>query len=90
MMGIASSLGTKYLDRADSISAEAAKRAEENPENMYGGYDMIFSQKFRKGLAGIEAEKAHKASIVSRGQVVDYTQEETDWDTDAVVDEDDL
>ena len=90
MMGIASSLGLKYLNRAELIAAEAAKSAEENPENMYGGYDMIFSSKFRKGLAGIEAEKAHKASIVSRGHVVDYTQEDTNWDADAVVDEDEL
>ena len=90
MMSLASSLGLKYLNRAGDVSAEASKSAAQDPDNMYEGYDMIFSSKFRKGIPGMDAEKAHKASIVSRGEVVDYSQEETDWDKDAVVDEDDL
>lgn len=90
MMSLASSLGVKYLNRAGDVAAEATRSATEDPDNMYEGYDMIFSSKFRKGLPGMEAEKAHRASIVSRGEVVDYSQEDTDWDKDAVVDEDDL
>jgi hypothetical protein len=90
MMDMASSMAVKHLKDAEAISQQAATDAAGNPESMYEGYDMIFSPKFRRGLPGIEAEKRYKAALVSLGEKVDYSQAETNWEQDAVLDEDDL
>ena len=90
MMSMASQLSMKYMAEADTLAAEAAEAAKKSPENMYEGIDMIFSPKFRKGPAGMEAEKKFKAAADMITTVVDYEQEETNWDTTAVIDEDEL
>lgn len=54
--------------------------------------DEIFHSEFRKGLPGIKREQAReKARQMKEGTVVEeMVQGETDWDTEAVVDEDEL
>ena len=89
-MSTASSLSVKHMTAARAMAAEAESAAAANPESMYEGIDMVFSPKFRKGPAGIEAEKRFKAAANIVQNTVDYEQEETDWDTTAVVDEDEL
>ncbi len=90
MMAMASSLSVKHMKEALSLTAQAAEAAAKNPENMYEGVDMVFSPKFRKGPAGIEAEKRFKAAADMVENTVDYEQEDTNWDEQAVVDEDEL
>lgn len=53
--------------------------------------DEVFNPNFRKGRKGIEEEKRLKA-LADRKPVTDsqYAQGETNWDVEAVVDEDDL
>lgn len=51
--------------------------------------DKIFDQDFRKGLAGIEYER-RMLEEMDDIEMVEFEQGETDWDTDAVVDEDQL
>ncbi len=90
MMSMASSLSVKHMEAARALAAQAEEAAGKNPENMYDGVDMVFSPKFRKGPAGMEAEKKFKAAATMVQNTVDYEQEETDWDATAVVDEDEL
>ena len=49
----------------------------------------IFSADFRKGLNGLEEEN-RRLSLLDNTDGEDFVQEETDWEQDAVVDEDQL
>ena len=76
----------KYMSQSIArITNKILARAEEDFET-----DLIFHNDFRKGLAGIEHEE-RKLELLNDQQVVEvFEQGETDWDQDAVVDEDDL
>ena len=70
---------------AEKVIAKAAKTASARK----GPPDLVFQAGFRKGLPGIEDEKRRK-SMEETKPVDDYSQAETDWSTQAVVDEDEL
>jgi len=69
---------------ANKIEAYCEKNKDMKPE-------MIFQYGFKKGLSGIEEEDRLKA-LAGLVTVVDdeYLQEDTDWDVEAVEDEDQL
>lgn len=90
MANMASKLAAYHLDDADAIAVEAAKSVKESRElDLYDGVDMIFHEEFRKGYQGMEHEKARRA-LVDFVPQDDYAQGDTDWQQQAVVDEDDL
>ena len=70
---------------AEKVFAKAAKAAAARK----GPPDLVFQAGFRKGLPGIEDEKRRK-SMEETKPVDDYSQAETDWSKEAVVDEDEL
>ena len=50
---------------------------------------MIYHEEFKKGNQGMEHERARRA-LVDFVPTDDYAQGDTDWQQQAVVDEDDL
>ncbi len=54
------------------------------------GYDAVFQYRFQKGWRGIRTEERLKAEKDNVYFEVEELVEETDWDVEAVVDEDQL
>ena len=73
--------------KADGVEGKYEETAEYDNE-------LVFEPWFRKGPKGIEVERLRKLKLQQemQGQPVvdDYSQGETDWDVEAVEDEDQL
>jgi hypothetical protein len=89
MANIAAKLATKHLTEAQKLSAEAAAVVVARGGDLYHGTDMIFTKEFKKGKSGIDDERRRRAAA---NFVVpdDFKQGETDWEQQAVIDEDQL
>ena len=75
----------KYMSqKVARITNKIIAMAEEDFET-----DLVLDQGFRKGLPGIEYEE-RKLELLSEQPDEELEQGETDWDQNAVVDEDDL
>ena len=91
------SKNTCYSDRDRSYIANGIARETEKmlafaarfSKTRVGEMDMVFQPGFRKGLPGIEEEKRRRA-LEDFKPADTFAQAETDWEVEAVVDEDQL
>ena len=89
MANLTAKMASEHYNEAINMQKDAEKRAKDIGGDVYDGYDMLFHPKFRKGLTGINEEKRMRA-LMDFVAPDDYNQGDTDWDTEAVVDEDQL
>ena len=81
---------SKHLKLAERHEAAAEEYRKANPEpDMYEGFEMLMTPQFQKGLNGIEAEKEFRRNA-EYVPVQEYVQAATEWDQEAVIDEDEL
>lgn len=75
---------------AQQISSQATRREGEYTED--DPQDLLFTEGFRRGFDGLEEDKKRKAMMEGVGTHDDgeYIQGDTDWNVDAVIDEDEL
>ena len=73
----------REAERILSLSIQRAKERGRDP-------DLVFTPGFRKGLEYLEEEKRQKALLGQKPTATDYSQADTDWSKQAVIDEDQL